>query len=79
MEPWIVPLLSLVVGVTGGIIGAFVGVRVAVGRLDERMKVVEHEIVLLRTAKHEHAQFLTRHELDIEALKRARQGREVKA
>jgi hypothetical protein len=54
------------------VIGAFVGVRVAVGRLEERMKVVEHEITLLREAKHSHAGFLTQHELRIENLERDR-------
>jgi uncharacterized membrane-anchored protein YhcB (DUF1043 family) len=67
---WVLPALSLVVGIAGGVIGAFVGVRVAVGKLEERMRVAEAEIEKLRIAKHEHAQFLTRHELDIEGLKR---------
>lgn len=67
---WVLPILSLVVGIAGGVIGAFVGVRVAVGRLEERMKTAEHEIELLRRVKHEHSQFITRHELDIENLRR---------
>jgi hypothetical protein len=72
VEPWLIPVLSLIVGIAGGVIGAFVGVRVAVGRLEERMKVVEHEITLLREAKHSHAGFLTQHELRIENLERDR-------
>ncbi len=67
---WLLPALSLVVGISGGVIGAFVGVRVAVGRLEERMKVVEGEVEKLRTAKHEHAQRITEHEMDISVLKR---------
>lgn len=70
---WLLPLLSLVIGISGGVIGAFVGVRVAVGRLEERMKVAEHEITLLRKEKHEHANFLTQHEMRIESLERDRQ------
>jgi hypothetical protein len=69
MEAWLIPVLSLVVGIVGGLIGAHVGVKVAIASLSERMKAAEHEIVLLRAAKHEHAQFLTRHELDIEHIK----------
>jgi hypothetical protein len=72
VEPWLIPVLSLIVGIAGGVIGAFVGVRVAVGRLEERMKVVEHEITLLRESKHSHAGFLTQHELRIENLERDR-------
>ena len=67
---WLLPALSLVVGITGGVIGAFMGVRVAVGKLETRMGTVEREIEKLRTAKHEHAGYLTRHELDIENIKR---------
>jgi hypothetical protein len=70
MQSWLIPILSLIVGIAGGVIGAFVGVRVAVGRLEERMKVAEHEITLLRTAKHEHAGFLTQHELRLENLEK---------
>lgn len=68
-------VLQLIAGIAGGLLGGYVGVRVAVGRLEERVKVVEHEIVLLRTAKHDHAQFLTRHEMDLEVLKNAARSR----
>jgi hypothetical protein len=70
MEPWLLPLLSLVVGIFGGLIGAFMGVRVAVGKLETRMGFAEQEIEKLRTAKHEHAGVLTHHELRIENLER---------
>lgn len=70
MEPWLVPLLSLAVGTIGGLIGAHVGVKVAVGKLEVRMSAVEREVTLLREAKHEHAQVLTRHEFDIDSIKR---------
>ncbi len=68
MDQWLIPVLSLVVGIAGGLIGAFVGVRVALGRLEERMKVAESEIVLLRHAKHETAGILTRHSLRLHFL-----------
>lgn len=70
MEPWALSVLSLVIGLAGGVIGAFVGVRVAVGRLEERMRVAEQEIAGLRQAKHEHAGFLTRHEMKIVNIER---------
>lgn len=62
--------LTIAVGLVGSAFGAFVGVKVAIASLKERVSVVEKEIEKLREAKHEHAQFLTRHELDIETLKR---------
>jgi hypothetical protein len=69
MEAWLIPVLSLVIGIVGGLIGAHVGVKVAIASLSERMRAAEQEIVMLRAAKHDHAQFLTRHELDLEYLK----------
>lgn len=70
MEPYLIPLLSLAVGVIGGLIGAHVGVKVALGKLETRVEHVESEIKLLREAKHDHAQFLTKHEADLEVIKR---------
>lgn len=73
MESWALPLLSIVVGIAGGFIGAHIGVRVALGRLDERVKTVELELQRLRDWRHDDvSQSLTRHELDIEVLKRRR-------
>jgi len=70
MEPWALELLSLVIGIAGGVIGAFVGVRVAVGKLEVRVSTVEKEVEMLRKEKHAHAGFLTQHELRIESLER---------
>jgi len=70
MEPWLIPLLSLVIGLAGGVIGAFVGVRVAVGKLEVRVATVEKEVEMLRKEKHSHAGFLTQHELRIGNLER---------
>lgn len=70
MEQWLIPVLSLVVGIAGGVIGAVMGIRVAIGKLEVRVAANEHEIVKLREAKHEHAQFLTQHEMRLEMLER---------
>jgi len=69
MDPWLIPALSLVVGIAGGVIGAHVGVKVAIGKLEVRVAAAEQEIVKLRARYHDHAQFITRHEMDIEYLK----------
>jgi hypothetical protein len=68
MPAWLEILIAVVALVAPGIAG-YVGVKVGLASLSERVKAAEHEIVLLRTSKHEHAQFLTRHELDLEYLK----------
>ena len=70
MEPWLIPVLSLAVGVIGGAIGGYIGVRVNVAVLESRMSRVEADVVDLRRARHDHAQALTRHELDVSGLKR---------
>ena len=75
MEQWLIPVLSLIVGIAGGVIGAVMGIRVAIGKLEVRVAAAEHEIVLLREAKHSHAGFLTQHELRIEMLERGRDQR----
>jgi hypothetical protein len=74
---WLLPLVSLIVGLAGGIGGAILGSRVAQARAEERHTALarrvdgnDREIDRLREAKHEHANMLTRHELDIENLKR---------
>ncbi len=67
---WLWPLLSLVVGIAGGVIGAFMGVRVAIGKLEVRVASIEQEVVKLRSRSHDHAQFITQHELRIEMLER---------
>ncbi len=67
---WLWPLLSLVVGIAGGVIGAFMGVRVAIGKLEVRVSSIEQEVVKLRSRSHDHATFITQHELRIEMLER---------
>lgn len=76
MEQWLIPVLSLVVGIAGGVIGAVMGIRVAIGKLEVRVAAAEHEITMLREAKHEHAGFLTQHELRLEMLERGERGRD---
>ncbi len=61
--------LAILCAVAGSVLGAFVGVKVAVASLGARVSALEKEVTLLREAKHEHAQFLTRHEADLHHLK----------
>lgn len=70
MEPWLIPLLSLLTGVIGGVIGAYVGARVLLAEVITDMRWVKDEVVKLREAKHEHAQRITEHEMDLVVVKR---------
>ncbi len=67
--------LAILCGVAGSACGAFVGVKVAIASLTARVTVLESEVKILREAKHEHAQFLTRHEMDIAHLKHGADSR----
>jgi hypothetical protein len=63
--------IAIICAVAGSAFGGFVGVRVAIASLKERVTVLESEVKRLRDWRHdEAAQFMTRHELDIEMLKR---------
>jgi hypothetical protein len=64
------PWIAIICGIAGSAVGGFVGVKVAIASLKERVTVLESEVSKLREAKHEHAGFLTRHEMELEMLKR---------
>lgn len=49
--------------------GVAQGVSVALAVYAEKFKHLEDEVVRLRTARHDHAQFLTRHEAEIDYIK----------
>lgn len=75
MGGWQVPLsaewAAILAALAGSSVGAFVGVKVAIASLKERVRVLETEVKRLRDWRHDEvAQMLTRHELDIEMLKR---------
>lgn len=54
---------SLIGGATlgGSLIGSFVGSKIAIAVLREKIAKIELEIELLRIAKHDHAGLLTQH------------------
>jgi hypothetical protein len=62
--------VAILCAVGGSAVGAFVGVKVAIASLKERVTVLESEVKILREIKHEHAGFLTQHELRIANIER---------
>ncbi len=61
--------LAILCAVGGSVLGAYVGVRVAVASLGARVAALEKEVAMLREAKHSHSQHLTRHEMDLAHIK----------
>ena len=62
--------LQTVIAIFGPLLAGFIGVKAGLAVHAEQIKTMQQEILLLRAAKHDHASFLTRHELDLEHIKR---------
>lgn len=65
---------QLALTLLGVAVGGYVGVRVAVAVLQTKVSAMEEEIKVLRKAKHQHAGFLSQHELRITSLEKWRDG-----
>lgn len=66
MTPELIPILSLVAAVAGGIFGGWVGVKVAVVRLETKMDMAEDRLEVLHKRSHRYSNDLLIHDMEIE-------------
>lgn len=70
MPDWLIPFISIVVGVTSGAIGGFMGVRISVARLEAQMEDARSEIKTLRDRSHDQNSSLLQLDGRLRALER---------
>lgn len=74
MPTWLEILVAFA-AIVGPAIAGFIGVRVGLAVVRSQLADAREEIKALREAKHEHAGFLTQHELRLEIIERLVKGK----
>lgn len=69
LPQWLEIVLALS-ALAGPAVAGYLGVKAGMAVHSEQIKQLQMEVVSLRSAKHDHASFLTRHEMDLEHIKR---------
>lgn len=72
MPDWLLPLISIVVGLASGALGGFMGVRISVARLEAQMEDARSEIRTLRDRSHDQTSALLQLDGRVKALERVR-------
>lgn len=68
MNEWLLPIITII----GSIGGSYIGMKMALTRLETQMNNALDEIKELRRVKHEHAGFINEHEMRLTELERWR-------
>lgn len=61
----IIPAISIVIGIASGWVGAYIGMRVGIVRLETHMETVQKEVEKLGSRSHLHNEDLLIHDAEI--------------
>ena len=70
MPEWIIPAISLVVGLCGGLIGTYVGMRIGLAKLEFHMDHVRDRLEVLAKRSHSYNEDLLIHDIELEDVMR---------
>lgn len=70
MTEWILPLVSLVVGLCGGLVGTYVGMRLGLAKLEFHMDHVRERMEILGRRSHAHNEDILIHDIEMEDVMR---------
>lgn len=73
MTEWIIPLVSLIVGLTSGLVGTYVGMRLGLAKLEFHMEHVQERLEVLGKRSHIHNEDLLIHDIELEDVMRSLQ------
>jgi len=68
MTPEMIPVLSLLAAVIGGVFGAYVGVKVNIVKLETKMEMVEERLEGVHKRSHRHNNDLLIHDMEIQSV-----------
>lgn len=70
MDQWLLPLLSLVIGICGGLIGAYVGMKVGMAKLEVHMEDVRERLDTVSRNVYSHNEDILIHDVELEDVMR---------
>jgi hypothetical protein len=70
MPEWVIPAISLIVGLCGGWTGVYVGMKVGQAKLEFQMEHVQERIEVLGKRSHAHNEDLLIHDLELDDVMR---------
>jgi uncharacterized membrane-anchored protein YhcB (DUF1043 family) len=67
---WTIPLISLIVGICGGLMGVYVGLTVGQAKLEFQMEHVRDRVEILGKRSHVHNEDILIHDLELDDIMR---------